>query len=46
LQNEADCDGLKASLAKVIFETNMQIEFDKENDKEDQVYVASQIIGD
>ena len=46
LNNESDCGGLKASLAKVMFETNMQAEFDKKNDAEEQEYVVSQIIGD
>lgn len=41
LNNAADCEPLKASLAKAIYETNMQAEFDKQVDKEEQEYVAS-----
>ena len=46
LTNEVDCASLKASLAKVLFETNMQAEFDKKIESEEQQYVVDQIVGD
>lgn len=33
-------------MTKVIFETNMQVEFEKQVDKEEHQYVESQIVGD
>lgn len=37
---------LKGILAKVMFETNMQKEFEKSYEEEDKNYIHSQVVGD